>query len=128
MNYKSKLILATKSGTQQCQKCLKYGHFTFECRNKHAYLYRPSRSQQLKKGELTVDLTLEKPPKLTRHIEAQFEKSSERSDSSEESESCSSSSLSSEDKMEVLVKVKKIVEEKIKVKEREKRRRSRESR
>ncbi len=37
-----------KSGTQQCQKCLKFGHWTFECKNTSAYLYRPSRTTLFK--------------------------------------------------------------------------------
>lgn len=36
-------------GVQTCQKCYKYGHFTYECKNKQAYLYRPSKSVILKK-------------------------------------------------------------------------------
>ena len=37
-----------KSGVQQCQRCLKYGHFTYECTNEPAYVYRPSRTIQYK--------------------------------------------------------------------------------
>lgn len=31
-----------KSGVQQCQRCLKYGHLTYECTNDKSYEYRPS--------------------------------------------------------------------------------------
>jgi hypothetical protein len=37
-----------KSGMQQCQKCLRYGHWTYECKNPTTYLYRPSRSSMLR--------------------------------------------------------------------------------
>ncbi|KAI8851254.1 zinc knuckle-domain-containing protein [Chytridium lagenaria] len=33
----------------QCQKCLEFGHFTYECQNERAYLVRPSRTQMLSK-------------------------------------------------------------------------------
>ncbi|KAJ3106014.1 hypothetical protein HDU97_007198 [Phlyctochytrium planicorne] len=31
----------------QCQKCLEFGHWTYECKNPRKYLSRPSRTQQL---------------------------------------------------------------------------------
>lgn len=33
-----------KSKIQTCQKCLKYGHFTYECKNNPIYNYRPSKT------------------------------------------------------------------------------------
>ncbi|KDR16756.1 Zinc finger CCHC domain-containing protein 10 [Zootermopsis nevadensis] len=33
----------------RCQKCLEYGHWTFECKGKRKYLHRSSRTSQLKK-------------------------------------------------------------------------------
>ena len=44
----NKSSFTKKSGIQQCQKCLKYGHWTYECKNTAAYLYRPSRTTLLK--------------------------------------------------------------------------------
>ncbi|KAG0366170.1 hypothetical protein BGZ54_005717 [Gamsiella multidivaricata] len=35
--------------TQQCQKCLEYGHYTYDCKAERVYKARPSRTQQLKK-------------------------------------------------------------------------------
>ena len=32
------------SGVVRCQRCLKYGHYTYECTNQVAYRYRPSRT------------------------------------------------------------------------------------
>lgn len=37
------------SSSYRCQKCLQYGHFTYECTGKRKYLYRPSRTKTLKK-------------------------------------------------------------------------------
>uniref|UniRef100_A0A673FNC2 Zinc finger, CCHC domain containing 10 n=1 Tax=Sinocyclocheilus rhinocerous TaxID=307959 RepID=A0A673FNC2_9TELE len=33
----------------RCQKCLEYGHWSYECSGKRKYLYRPSRTAELKK-------------------------------------------------------------------------------
>lgn len=44
----NKSSFTKKSGIQQCQKCLKHGHWTYECKNSQAYLYRPSRTTLLK--------------------------------------------------------------------------------
>lgn len=33
----------------RCQKCLEYGHWSYQCTGKRKYLHRSSRSQQLKK-------------------------------------------------------------------------------
>ncbi|TRY58916.1 hypothetical protein DNTS_003123, partial [Danionella cerebrum] len=33
----------------RCQKCLEYGHWSYECTGKRKYLYRPSRTAELKK-------------------------------------------------------------------------------
>ncbi|KAG0265856.1 hypothetical protein DFQ27_000307 [Actinomortierella ambigua] len=35
--------------TQQCQKCLQYGHYTYECKGGRVYNARPTRTQQLHK-------------------------------------------------------------------------------
>lgn len=35
-------------GIQTCQNCLRYGHFTYECNNKQAYNYRPSKTYLIK--------------------------------------------------------------------------------
>ena len=38
-----------------CQKCLKYGHFTYECQNEYTYKYRPSRTLVAKNPHLESD-------------------------------------------------------------------------
>ena len=37
-----------RSGVARCQKCFKYGHYTYECQNEPSYRYRPSRTIQYK--------------------------------------------------------------------------------
>lgn len=37
------------SATVQCQKCQEKGHWTYECTNERKYLYRPSRTKEMKK-------------------------------------------------------------------------------
>ncbi|XP_039766258.1 zinc finger CCHC domain-containing protein 10 isoform X4 [Ornithorhynchus anatinus] len=34
----------------RCQKCLEFGHWTYECTGKRKYLYRPSRTAELTKA------------------------------------------------------------------------------
>lgn len=40
---------AKAPATQQCQKCLEYGHYTYDCKAERVYTARPTRTQQLKK-------------------------------------------------------------------------------
>ncbi|KAI8978110.1 zinc knuckle-domain-containing protein [Pilobolus umbonatus] len=40
---------AKASTKTQCQKCLEYGHWTYECKKDRTYKSRPTRTQQLKK-------------------------------------------------------------------------------
>ncbi len=47
-NISNKSNQTLKSGVQQCQKCYNYGHWTYECKNSSAYLYRPSRTTLFK--------------------------------------------------------------------------------
>jgi hypothetical protein len=47
-SYGNKSSFTKKSGMQQCQRCLKYGHWTYECKENPAYLYRPSRTTLFK--------------------------------------------------------------------------------
>jgi len=51
----------------QCQKCLKRGHYTYECKasaQERPYVPRPSRTQQLFNPKLVPKLTNEAPPQL----------------------------------------------------------------
>lgn len=98
-----------RSGTQQCQKCLKHGHYTFECKNERSYTFRPSatmihkylilsnpRNQNLQK-----DLVSEKPPKRPK-VRDDWKRSkliqgSKSSSSSKLSSSSSNSSSSDSD-------------------------------
>ncbi|XP_067899955.1 zinc finger CCHC domain-containing protein 10 isoform X1 [Heterodontus francisci] len=46
----------------RCQKCLEYGHWTYECTGKRKYLHRPSRTVQLKKTLKEKQNKLALPP------------------------------------------------------------------
>ncbi|KTW26497.1 uncharacterized protein T551_03414 [Pneumocystis jirovecii RU7] len=39
-----------------CQKCLKHGHWTYECKNSIIYKSRPTRTQELKNAMLQKNL------------------------------------------------------------------------
>lgn len=51
-----------KSGVVRCQRCLKYGHSTYECENEVAYRYRPSRTVMYKE-KIKLQLNQDKGPK-----------------------------------------------------------------
>lgn len=51
-----------RSGVVRCQRCLKYGHYTYECENEVAYRYRPSRTVMYKE-KLKQQLNTDKGPK-----------------------------------------------------------------
>ena len=58
-----KYALKEKEGKQQCQKCLQFGHWTYECMNEPVYLYRPSRTQLFKNKQYSIPLVInEEPP------------------------------------------------------------------
>ncbi|KAH6690527.1 zinc knuckle-domain-containing protein [Plectosphaerella plurivora] len=53
----------------QCQKCLKRGHYSYECKESsqaRPYVSRPSRTQQLRNPKLMPALTNDKPEELMR--------------------------------------------------------------
>ncbi|XP_045039928.2 zinc finger CCHC domain-containing protein 10 isoform X1 [Desmodus rotundus] len=98
----------------RCQKCLEFGHWTYECTGKRKYLHRPSRTAELKKAlkekenRLLLQQSLEEAnverktkKKRSKSVTSSSSSSSDSSasDSSSESEetSTSSSSSSSED-------------------------------
>uniref|UniRef100_M4C528 CCHC-type domain-containing protein n=1 Tax=Hyaloperonospora arabidopsidis (strain Emoy2) TaxID=559515 RepID=M4C528_HYAAE len=55
---------AASSIAAMCQKCLRPGHWTYECKNEAVYVHRPSRSQQLKNPKLRQRFNTDKPPEL----------------------------------------------------------------
>ncbi|KAG6591141.1 zinc finger CCHC domain-containing protein 10-like [Phytophthora cinnamomi] len=55
---------AASSAAAMCQKCLRPGHWTYECKNEAVYVQRPSRSQQLKNPKLRQPFNKDKPPEL----------------------------------------------------------------
>jgi len=48
--------------TYQCQKCLVYGHYTYECTGSPVYSKRPSRSELVRDPSLRPAYTLDVPP------------------------------------------------------------------
>jgi hypothetical protein len=100
------------SGTQQCQRCLKYGHWTYECTNPVAYTYRPSRtlqfkyspfpphSNQCREAALRQPFNQDKPPEIPKITDGDRRRTVKRDESdrekSEEPESPSSSESSDE--------------------------------
>ncbi|XP_056587327.1 zinc finger CCHC domain-containing protein 10 [Triplophysa dalaica] len=96
----------------RCQKCLEYGHWSYECTGKRKYLYRPSRTTELKKklkenenkaadengpGILPVSDKKTKKKRSSSSDSSSKDSSSSSSDSSSDSSDSSSSSSSSED-------------------------------
>ncbi|RUS21428.1 hypothetical protein BC937DRAFT_92708 [Endogone sp. FLAS-F59071] len=50
------------SSSTQCQRCLEYGHWTYECKKPRSYKARPTRTQQLSKP--LKSMTPELPPEF----------------------------------------------------------------
>ncbi|KAK9871254.1 hypothetical protein WA026_011528 [Henosepilachna vigintioctopunctata] len=73
----------------RCQKCLEYGHWTYECKGKRKYLHRSSRTQQLKKKIKALE-------ENKKSDNSQADKS-KASDNNSDSDSDSDSSSSSDD-------------------------------
>uniref|UniRef100_A0A9L0T5N4 Zinc finger CCHC-type containing 10 n=1 Tax=Equus caballus TaxID=9796 RepID=A0A9L0T5N4_HORSE len=95
----------------RCQKCLEFGHWTYECTGKRKYLHRPSRTAELKKalrekenrlllqqsiGETNVERKTKKKRSKSVTSSSSNSSDSSASDSSSESDETSTSS-SSED-------------------------------
>ncbi|CAI5744679.1 unnamed protein product [Peronospora destructor] len=57
-------VSPASSAAAMCQKCLRAGHWTYECKNEAVYVQRPSRSQQLKNPKLRQPFNTDKPPEL----------------------------------------------------------------
>ncbi|KUF96788.1 Kidney mitochondrial carrier protein 1 [Phytophthora nicotianae] len=55
---------SSSSAAAMCQKCLRPGHWTYECKNEAVYVQRPSRSQQLRNPKLRQPFNKDKPPEL----------------------------------------------------------------
>ena len=49
------------ASTYRCQKCLQYGHYTYECTGKRKYTYRASRTKTLKKARLDQPPAAQEP-------------------------------------------------------------------
>ncbi|XP_043838372.1 LOW QUALITY PROTEIN: zinc finger CCHC domain-containing protein 10 [Dromiciops gliroides] len=93
----------------RCQKCLEFGHWTYECTGKRKYLHRPSRTAELKKalkekenrlllqqsiGETNTEKKTKKKRSKSVTSSSSSSSGSSASDSSSESEDSSTSSSS----------------------------------
>ncbi|XP_019329353.1 PREDICTED: zinc finger CCHC domain-containing protein 10 [Aptenodytes forsteri] len=93
----------------RCQKCLEFGHWTYECTGKRKYLHRPSRTAQLAKilkekekrlllqqstGESTAERKTKKKRSKSVTSSSSSSSASSASDSSSDSEDSSTSSSS----------------------------------
>ncbi|NP_001295056.1 zinc finger CCHC domain-containing protein 10 isoform 9 [Homo sapiens] len=114
IRYPSQLCVNCSEANKQhvrCQKCLEFGHWTYECTGKRKYLHRPSRTAELKKalkekenrlllqqsiGETNVERKAKKKRSKSVTSSSSSSSDSSASDSSSESEETSTSS-SSED-------------------------------
>ncbi|CAH1105582.1 unnamed protein product [Psylliodes chrysocephalus] len=87
----------------RCQKCLEYGHWSYECKGKRKYLHRSSRTQLLKKRLKTKDEantttgSTELKQKTTKVKSKSKNGDTSSSDSSSDSEDSSNSDSSSSD-------------------------------
>ena len=74
------------SSNQQCQKCLQFGHWTYECKNQRAYVFRPSKTMQLKHPSLAPSPNLDKPPKIPKITDWDMKRETQPLSSSESSD------------------------------------------
>nr|XP_033783607.1 zinc finger CCHC domain-containing protein 10 [Geotrypetes seraphini] len=92
----------------RCQKCLEFGHWTYECTGKRKYLHRPSRTTELKKTlkenetrlmvqQSVGDSTVERKTKKKRSKSVTSSSSDGGSGSSSSSASSGSNSSSASD-------------------------------
>ncbi|OQR83546.1 hypothetical protein ACHHYP_14581 [Achlya hypogyna] len=89
----------TGAANALCQKCLKKGHWTYECQGQAVYLQRPSRTQVLANPRLRRPFSTDTPPSL--HDDGKQKKSEpvpkDKKKRSKRKASISSSSSSSSD-------------------------------
>lgn len=52
------------AATTVCQKCLKAGHFIYECKGSRPYISRPSRTQQLENPKILAKLKADGKPSV----------------------------------------------------------------
>ena len=103
-------------GSQQCQKCLKFGHWTFDCNNQRTYLYRPSRTTVEKNPHLKTKEIFEKGPQGPRIHDGDWKRSTLNNNKDKDSSSSGSDSDSDKSEGDKLQKeLSKLIEEHKKV-------------
>ncbi|XP_029439536.1 zinc finger CCHC domain-containing protein 10 isoform X1 [Rhinatrema bivittatum] len=94
----ARLISSREANKQhtRCQKCLEFGHWTYECTGKRKYLHRPSRTTELKKTLKENETRLMLQQSIAEStVERKTKKKRSKSVTSSSSDSSSSSSASS---------------------------------
>ncbi|POM72237.1 Zinc ion binding protein [Phytophthora palmivora] len=71
---------SASSAAAMCQKCLRPGHWTYECKNEAVYVQRPSRSQQLKNPKLRQPFNKDKPPELQEEVDKSKDRAKDKKD------------------------------------------------
>ncbi len=73
-----KYLEKEKEGKQQCQNCLEFGHWTYECTRPQTYVYRPSRTKLFKQNKFNLfnikDQKREDSPKTKEEKEKEKQK------------------------------------------------------
>jgi len=94
-----KYLEKEKEGKQQCQNCLEFGHWTYECTRPQTYVYRPSRTKLFKQNKFNLfnikDQKREESPKKEDKEKEKIKEKRSRSESSNSSSSSKSFSSSS---------------------------------
>ena len=91
-----KYLEKEKEGKQQCQNCLEFGHWTYECTRPQAYLYRPSRTKLFKQNKFDIfKIKEDKKEENSEKDKKNDSKSNSRSNSRSHSSSSSRKSYSS---------------------------------
>ncbi|CAG8562255.1 293_t:CDS:2 [Paraglomus occultum] len=88
---------STASPSTQCQKCLEYGHWTFECKNPRAYRPRPTRTQQLTKPLKPINAELPEEFKTKKGVADKLLEEKEKKRKRARSDSSGSTATSSDE-------------------------------
>ncbi|CAD8180842.1 unnamed protein product [Paramecium pentaurelia] len=95
------------AGAVRCQRCLKYGHLTYECKNENVYLYRPSRTMQFKEKQLQYELNNDKPPDVPDAFDGDWKRNTKKKVALEVSSDSSSDEQVQVKKEGTIINVKK---------------------
>ena len=90
-----KYLEKEKEGKQQCQNCLEFGHWTYECTRPQTYVYRPSRTKLFKQNKFNLfNIKDQKREESPKKVEEKNKDKKNKSSSYSRSNSYSSSKSS----------------------------------